>query len=468
MRCRDELAVPGGIHTPDLGVPSQFIKRLPVASSDGQYNGLLRRHSDLPSHISHQLDVPDLAKHKVVWRMSENTPPTMRACDERFKSLSETEMVRRKSSSDNLTDFTRSRSMDALTVSSSSPPKTQHFGSWSPTKILLNDSPLQPRKGVAAKRKLSAPFMCIGIVGGDGDSVSMVDNKCALTVQDLVRPGVGIAHSRNFSDPDVLHSKNHSSIHDCHPSTHMKRAARKHNSLDSRFHLMLSPVSFHLNEEEEENEDLSSGQSTPIQNGNHSAAGTDEMSSGQSTPVDRIVPTMGSSSKDIKEQSGEQKKLQEQSGKDGGLGLPQEQSGKKRRPGQPQEQSGKDGEKQVDRQGQSQPGSSQIELPQPLTVTNLGEASACGQTGPVLGVGKTQSDPTGMPASTSKNARKLSAPPCCGVSLTTPNLKKDSEDLSSGVSTPVKNQGSNEQLNRQADNLTVSTSVMGERGESDS
>ena len=416
--------------------------------------------------------------------MSEHTAPTGKTCDERFKSLSETEMVRRKSGSNESspTDVTRSKSMGTLNLGSSSPPpKSQTFDSWSPTKLLVNGSPLQPKKGVMATRKISAPSKCNNVAGCDrvcdeqstpskcgsnhatGD---VVDIEGAQIIQDfLIKPGCGVTPSRNFSAPEFQRPSKDLGSNDLlrsHSSALMKRGAKQYNYPDISFGVSPSLVSFQIEEKEEERGDLSSGQSTPIHNDRVSVAGSDKIISGQSTSVHNDRLSVASTDE---MSSGQSTPVMENIGKD-----VTEQSGK---------------ESELNRRGQVgrcwqdsvQPSDVYSDIGrialQPVTITRCEDVTGTdghAQTGPIIGVGKTQSDPSGLLASRNlaQSARKLSAPVNCGMSMGKPHLKKNSEDLSSsGVSSPVKNQGSNEQLNRQADNLAaISTSVMGERGKS--
>lgn len=193
VRCRDELTVPGEIHSPDLSVkhtPAQFIKRLPVVAMDSH---LLRRHSDSPAKHEDSGDSSGKHKELVVRRMSEKNGNQY---DVRFKSFSETEMLamRRKCTGflSMPVDVSRSKSMDALTMGSCSPKQLSH--SLSQRKPLLDSPALQVQRGVAAMRKVTCPGM-------------LPETKDVASHRTANPPGYSKSTQDGIIAPDFLQSK---------------------------------------------------------------------------------------------------------------------------------------------------------------------------------------------------------------------------------------------------------------------
>lgn len=433
VRCRDQLAIPGEIHSPTLGskhVQTQFVKRLPLATTD--YN-LSRHHSDIPGHSSNQLEPPDAGKHEVVVRrMSEQLPHAGKQYDERFKSLSETEMLklRRKCSTGGgfpsmpATISARSKSMDALTLDSASPLKKLKKYSLSPTKLVPGSSPLQLKKGT----------QCVtGGVADDKNALlsslqpggSMANNKSAPKICTTLQLKGGMSSSRKSSAPDVykgIASKGHSFLA---PTSQPKKGVEFPRTKFSAPNFGDSLATFEIAEGEED-ELSSSGQSTP----NHSRMDESQQQANEtnSMPVNRVTPVDRGSKLD-----NEQPDSTKHSS---GVGDSQ----------QPVATTGRKGVNGTGASSELAPvKSSEQQTINPLPPSDLKR-----------GVAGTRLH---SPAS---DRRRVS--PSGYRSKQHQTFKRDLDAL--GKSTPLKNQGSNEQLNRQ-ENITVSLpSALGERGQS--
>lgn len=436
---------------------------------------LSRRHSEIPGNASNQLEPPDAGKHEVVVRrMSEQLPHAGKRYDERFKSLSETEMlkVRRKCSAIGGFSSTpgnisaRSKSMDALPLDSSSPPpKKLPFKkySWSPTKLVPDSSPLQLIRSVAAKRKLGAPSQYV--TGG------VADDKTPGCTLNFLQPGGGGGGANSKSAPEIcstfqlkggvkessapdvykgVASMGHSTSYQLQPlaSAQMKRAVAfpKKFSAPNVGDAPLCLATFQIDEDEED-ESSSSGRSTPVDRGSlvdnsrQPVVGASGNISGQSMPVNRATPV------DREQLDSEQPDSHEQSSCNS---------------------------------KQSSCNSHGIHLTlvgyddslQPVATTGHKGTGASSKTAPVKSSEKLRSQPFNpLPPGDLKRGMRLSGPPrrinipsdYKSEQHQTPPFMRVSDVM--GKSTSIKNQGSNEQLNRQPDTSVSWPSALGERGQ---